>query len=164
MGTGPCIFFPFLPLGTPQGPGCGGMSGCGNVKWEAGRLGAAEAVWFSHYQPSLPLGHCGCLHTSCQPVDTRLPPRGQKVLTWELGCTGASRAAWQQGPAETPESTSGVGVGGYWSPSWEARDGRVCVPGMGREGHSRTRASRGHLALEALSQPVHILSSPGPGS
>lgn len=71
-----------------------GWSGCGNM----GGKGAAcrGRVVFSlparsEGQPSLPLGHCGCLHTSRLPVDTRLPPPGQKVSTWERGCAGASK-------------------------------------------------------------------------
>lgn len=67
------------------------------------------------------------------PVDTRPPPPGQKVSTWEPGCAGASKTARQQVPSETPESTSGVGAGGFRPSSWEAEGkGRACVPGLVR--------------------------------
>ena len=133
--------------------------------WE-GRGLHAGAVWYSHYQPagegqpSLPLGHCGCLHTSRLPVDTRPPPPEPKVSTWEQGCAGASKTDRQQVPSETLESPSGVGVGGCRFPSWEAQGkGRPCVPGTGSGVQG---GLHGPLAPGTLSQPAGILPSPGP--
>lgn len=85
------------PIGLLSLPGCGNVRG-----QEGGRLlGAAGAVWYSHYQPSgedqasRPLGHCGCLHTSTLPVDTRPPSPGQRC---QLGNKGV------QGPPKQPGS------------------------------------------------------------
>ena len=109
-GLCPAGLLPSCVPSRPRGGQAVGTWGCG-----AGRLatgGCRAAVWYSHYQPARgparppPWPRWLPSHLLL-PVDTRPPPPGQKVSTWEPGCAGASKTAWQQVPLETPESTSG---------------------------------------------------------
>lgn len=134
LASAPQVFFP--PASLP-GPGVVRQWEHGGVGQGGRLLGAAgAAVWYSHYQPARglawppPWPRWLPSHLLL-PVDTRPPPPGQKVSTWEPGCAGASKTAWQQVPLETTESTLGVGAGGCRPPLWESQGkGRACVPGL----------------------------------
>lgn len=144
--------------------------GCGNVGGKEGdRLpGAAEAVWYSHYQPSgedqasRPLGHCGCLHTSTLPVDTRPPSLGQRC---QLGNKGV------QGPPKQPGSrplrerrTHFWGGGGRLQVRALGGPGRrqdLC-PWNGKEEVGEHGGPGRTGVLGALTQPAQIVSLPSP--
>lgn len=129
------VSFPFLPLESFPGPGGVQAVGTWEGRMQAGLVGPVATVWYSHYQPGLSLGHCGCLHTSSLPVDTRPPPPGQKVSTWERGCSGASKTAWQRS-SQQPQNPLWAGGGGCRSPPWEAQGkaGPRSLRGGEREG------------------------------
>lgn len=149
------------PIGLLSLPGCGNVGG----KEIGSLLGAAGAVWYSHYQPSRegqasrPLGHCGCLHTSTLPVDTRPPPPGEKVSTWEQGCVGASKTARQQAPQRAQNALLGWG--------WEAAGMRPRRPReKARPVSLEWQGGSGGVqrGLGALSQPAQIVPLPSPGA
>lgn len=84
----------------------------------AGPRGSCRAVWYSHYQrgregqPSLPQGHCGYLHTSWLPVDTKAASlRAEGVDLGTRVCRGL-----QNSPAAVPLRSPKKC---FWGGGWE---------------------------------------------
>ena len=107
---------------------------------EAGHMGAAAAVWYSHYQgavrpsPASPLA-TGAAFTPplCLLTQGHLP-QGRRCQLGNEGVLGPPKQSGSRSSQKPQKALLGVGAGGCRSPPWEAQGrSRACAPGMGRE-------------------------------
>lgn len=107
LASAPQVFF---PPASPPGPGAVRRWERGGWRQAAGAAGAA--VWYSHYQPPRgparpPLGHGGCLHTSCCLLTQGRLLQGRRCRLGNQGVQGPPKQPGSRSPQKPQKALRG---------------------------------------------------------